>query len=345
METGSGAGPDDLTHLAQLARSPEQFHIFHALRIIEASFPDAPRLGESARPLQDRVRLGQEAELAFPPSTIVAMVLPVAGQPWRLTNRFFGLFGPNGPLPIHMTEFARDRLRNHRDSTLVGFANMLTHRLMGLLYRAWAASQPAVSFDRPGTDRFERKVAALTGHYAVHLRNRDAMPDLAKRHFAGHLASGPKHAQGLVSMVSAFARAPVALQQFVGSWLELEPGDRWQLGAQAGLGQATSIGDRVWSRAAKFRLQIGPLPLAEYRRLLPGSSALDRLEAIVRNYVGDVLDWDINLVLQAGEVPQAILGQNVSLGQVFWIGARKPGSDADDLYLTPKSAQARIRLG
>jgi len=31
-----------------------------------------------------------------------------------------------------MTEYARDRQRNHRDTTFVAFANMLTHRLMGL---------------------------------------------------------------------------------------------------------------------------------------------------------------------------------------------------------------------
>lgn len=343
METGGRARPDDLTHLAQLARTPEQFHIFHALRIIEASFPDAPRLGESRRPREDRIRLGQEAELAFPPSTLASLQLPVEARPGKLVNRFFGLFGPHGPLPLHMTEYARDRLRNHRDPTLVEFANMLTHRLMGLLYRAWSAAQPAVAQDRPGADRFERKVAAISGHFGTHLRDRDAMPDLAKRHFSGHLSSGTKHPHGLVSMVSAFVQAPVALQQFIGSWLDLEPDDRWQLGARAGLGQATSIGNRVWSRSAKFRLRIGPMSLAEYRAMLPGGPGLPRIEAVVRSYLGDVLDWDVNLVLKAAEVPRPVLGQTAVLGHTFWVGTRDSNDDADELHLIPKSAHAPMR--
>jgi type VI secretion system protein ImpH len=341
METGSGARPADLTHFAQLAARAETYHIFQALRILEAEFADAPRLGESLRPREDRMRLGQEAELAFPPSTIAGLAPPSGARPGRLVNRFFGFFGPHGPLPLHLTEYARDRQRNHRDPTLVAFANMLTHRLMGLFYRAWAAGQPAPSFDRPGAaDRFERKVAALTGHHGTHLRDRDAMPDMARRHFAGLLSMGPRNPEGLVSILSAFFRAPVRLQQFVGSWLELEPDDRWHLGARAGLGRATSIGARVWSRASKFRLRVGPMGLEDYTRLLPGGASLGRLEAVVRSYAGDALDWDVNLVLARDQVPQAILGRDTRLGHTSWIGRREGRGDADDLYLVPPGAGA-----
>ncbi|MES2967730.1 MAG: type VI secretion system baseplate subunit TssG [Pseudomonadota bacterium] len=339
METPQRAGPDDLTHFAEMIRRPEQFNLLLALRVIEAHFSDAPRLGESRRPSEDPMRLRQEAELAFPPSTIASVTAPEGGKPGKLDNRFFGLFGPHGPLPMHLTEYARDRLRNHRDPTMVEFANMLTHRMMSLFYRAWAVARPAPSFDRGSDAAFERKVAAISGHMGRALHGRDAMPDLAKRHFAGHLAAGPKHGEGLVSMLSAFVRAPVRLQQFVGSWLELEPDDRWQLGARAGLGQATSIGSRVWTRAAKFRLRIGPMGLEEYRRLLPGGPSLARVDALVRNYIGDRLDWDVNLVLKGAEVPQPILGSTASLGQTLWIGHRKPGRDADELFVNPAMAR------
>lgn len=349
MEAGNGAGEDHLTHYAQLLEQPEKYHIFRALRILEAQFPDLPRLGESTRPRQEPYRLEQEAELAFPPSTIARMQPPARGKPGRLINRFFGLFGPHGPLPLHLTEFARDRQRNHRDPTFLAFGNMLTHRLFGLFYRAYANAHPAPSFDRAlkgkrsgrEADPFARKVAALSGHYEKGFGNRDEMPDMAKRHFVGHLTPGPKHGHGLVSIISGFVRAPVTLQQFVGQWLELEPSDRWQLGARVGLGQGTSIGSKVWSHAAKFRLRIGPLTLADFERMMPGSPSLARLEAIVRNYVGDTLDWDINLVLRRDQVPQAVLGQTTMLGHTSWIGTRTSDSDADDLYLIPRSLVQR----
>jgi type VI secretion system protein ImpH len=343
METGKRARPDDLTHYAQLQADPQSYHLFQALRVIEAHHADRPRLGTSRRAAQDPVRLGQEAELAFPTSTIAAFG-PDKNGVVRLTNRTFGLFGPQGPLPLHLTEYARNRRRNERDTTFLAFADMFTHRLMGLFFRAWAAGQPAPSFDRPDQDPFERKVAALSGYNGKGLRNRDEMPDMAKRHFAGHLASGTKTAEGLVSILSAFFAAPVHLQQFIGSWLDLEPDDRWQLGKPAGLGRSTSIGTRVWSRAAKFRILVGPLGLADYKRLLPGQGSLERLEAIVRNHVGDALDWDVNVILRAADVPRAVLGSSTALGHTSWIGLRRAGaSDANDLYLSPPHVLLRQR--
>ncbi len=344
MATGNGPGADPLTHLARLQDHPEKHHIFHAFRVLEAAYPESPRLGDARRPRDDRVRFGQEAELSFPPSTVAGFNAPIGDRPGRLTNRFFGLFGPQGPLPLHMTEYARERLRNHRDPTLVAFANMLTHRMVTLLYRAWRSGQPAPSFDRGENDGFERKVAAIGGYHGTHLRKKDDFPDLAKRHFAGLLAQGPKNAEGLKSILSAFFGAKVEVRQFIGCWLELEPDDRWQMGQPAILGRTTSIGDRVWTRSAKFRLKIGPLPLKDYERLLPGGESLSRLRALVRNYVGDALDWDVNLVLRKEDVPRAKLGQTMRLGQTSWIGEFKSDQDADDLYLEPNAPDHSVSV-
>ena len=77
------------------------------------------------------------------------------------------------------------------------------------------------------------------------------------------------------------------------------------------------------------------MPFKDYKKLLPGDSSLARLTSIVREYVGDALDWDVNLVLKGDEVPAAILGSDVRLGQTSWIGEPDGSQDADDLYLTP----------
>lgn len=336
MESQERAGSTDLTHIDALAAHPQAFHIFHALRVIEAEYDDAPRLGRAKRAKEDRVRLAQEAEPAFP-ATSIAEFEPANGvEPAKLINRFFGLFGSNGPLPLHLTEYARDRARNHQDTTFIAFANMFTHRMLSLLYRAWVSGQPAPSFDRADEDPFEEKVAALSGYHGVNLRDRDAMPDLAKRHFTGHLSHGPKSAEGLLSIIAAFFNAPVRMEDFVGSWLDLEPDDQWAMGRSIGLGQGTSLGSRVWSRSSKFRIVLGPLPLDEFKRLLPGEASFERLTAIVRNYLGDAMDWDVNVILRREDVPEPILGQTTALGHTCWIGAPDPLRDADDLYLRPK---------
>jgi type VI secretion system protein ImpH len=335
MATGDRAGADHLTHFQRLTVSPESHHIFLALRIIEAQFDDAPQMGESRRPREDAVRLAQEARMAFPPGTIRSFTPPTNDAPGELINRFFGFFGPNGPLPSHLTEYARERQINNRDPSFVAFANMLTHRMMGLLYRAWVTGQPAVDLDRGPESQFESHIAALAGLHGSALRNRDAMPDMAKRHFAGQLSSGAKNPEGLVAILSGFFHAPFKLQEFVGSFLDLEEDDRWELGAAGGLGQTTSIGTRVWSKTSKFRLIVGPVSLADYERLLPGGASMKKMTSIVRSYVGDALEWDVNVILKGDEVPAAILGQNTQLGQTSWIGARTSDADADELFLEP----------
>lgn len=337
MATGEGPGTDPLAHFERLVEDPTAHHIFLALRILEAQFDEAPRLGQSRRPQEDKVRLGQAASMAFERTTIAAFEPPAGDVPGQLTNRFFGFFGPHGPLPSHLTEYARDRKVAHRDPSFVAFADMLTHRMMSLLYRAWVTGQPAVDLDRGAGSQFESHVAALAGLHGDAMRARDAMPDMAKRYFTGMLSAGTKNPEGLIAVLSGFFHAPFRIEEFVGSWLDLEPDDRWQLGAPGGLGQDTSIGTRVWSRSAKFRLTVGPLSLRDYERLLPGGASVRKMTAIVRNYVGDALDWDVNIILKGDEVPGAVLGQNTRLGQTSWIGERDSTSDAADLFLEPQN--------
>lgn len=338
MAPGNGPGPDDLTLFRRLADDPQAHHVFFALRLIEARFADQPPLGRSRRPREDKVRLVQEVELAFPPTTLRAFAPPGAG-PGELVNRFFGFFGPMGPLPLHMTEQVRDRMLAHRDPTQAAFLNMLTHRFMSLLHRAWATGQPTADFDRGPGGRIEARVAALAGLGGPAFRDRDALPDLARLHFAGFLAPGPKSPDALEAMLGRFFGVPVRVQEFVGCWLMLEPQDLTRLGLAGALGQDAGLGSAVWSRSAKVRLRIGPLDLPDYLRLLPGGGSFPRLVAAMRAFAGDELDWDANLALRADQVPPPVLGQGARLGLTTWIGTRSPGRDAADLFLDPSAYQ------
>jgi predicted component of type VI protein secretion system len=46
--------------------------------------------------------------MIFAPAELAAW-WPASGRPARLLVYFFGLLGPNGPLPLHLTEYARER--------------------------------------------------------------------------------------------------------------------------------------------------------------------------------------------------------------------------------------------
>jgi type VI secretion system protein ImpH len=329
--------------LRALQEAPYRFGFFQALRRLECAHPTRPRVGQSRRPADDPMRLAQEPSVAFAPATLASCTPGRQGLPPRLAVHFLGLFGPNGPLPLHLSEYARDRLRNSGDPTFARFADLFHHRILSVFYRAWASARPTVSFDRPDADRFAAYLAALFGLAMPSLRERDAVPDLAKLHYAGRLVCQTRHAEGLTALLADFFRLPVALDEFIGHWLQLPQDSRWRLGESAltgTLGISATVGERVWDRQYKFRVLFGPLGLDDYRRMLPGGGSLRRLVAMVRNYLGDELDWEVNLILKRDEVPPLKLGEQGELGWTTWVASRPFTTDPADLMLEPLRVDA-----
>jgi type VI secretion system protein ImpH len=323
--------------LERLTQEPERFSFYAAMRLLEAAFVDHPRFGQSTHPEQDPLRLAQEPTVTHPSSALAALELAdddVTRN--RLLVHFFGLFGTDGPLPLHLTEYARERRRNYNDPTFQRFADVFHHRALSLFYRAWADVRPTVAFDRPNQDRWADYIGSLVGYGLDSFRNRDAMPDLTKLHFAGLFANQTRNAEGLSQILSAFFDVPVRLEQFQGAWMSFPPEDRTHLGdgaPTAQLGRTAVLGSRVWSRQHKFRIVFGPLSLQDYRRLLPGGLSFHRLVAIVRNYIGDVMLWDLNLMLKLEEVPKIQLGRQGQLGWTTWVSLKYKKGDTADLFL------------
>src|SRR5690606_14796173 len=123
--------------LAHLQSQPQAYELFEALRRLECAHPGKPRLGQAARPLDEPVRLGQRASLAFPPRSIDSLQPGVDGCPPKLRTLTLGLFGPHGALPLHLTEHAIER-ESASDPTFAAFADLFHHRMIALWYRAWA---------------------------------------------------------------------------------------------------------------------------------------------------------------------------------------------------------------
>lgn len=341
MASENRTATDAVTLLKEVEERPYRFGFRNLLRRIECLFSDKPRLGESRRPVDDPIRLTQSPSMAFAPSELAALKFGKGdGPPW-LEGYGFGLYGPNGPLPLHLTEYARDRLRNANDPTLLRFTGMFHHRMIALFYRAWANAQPTVNFDRPESDHYALYVGALIGLGSPALRNRDELPDLAKFSRAGQLSCQSRPADALRDLVRDFFGAQVEVQEFVGEWLVLPEESRLLLGSslQTGtLGMTAAIGARCWQSQQKFRLVFGPLDYAQFARLLPGNRSLETLIALVRNFIGDELSWDVNLILNERDIPTLKLGETGRLGWTTWLSGKT--GDASDAVFNPVLASA-----
>jgi type VI secretion system protein ImpH len=372
---GSARGRSLAVLLSMLARprghkgqdgggKPYEFDFFHAVRCLECAEPGMPRVGTSR--LLDRreetVLFGQDPSTKFAPRTIDGGETCERTGWTRLYVNFLGLLGPNGPMPLHLTEHARERLLHHKDPTTARFFDVFNHRMIALFYRAWAVNQLPASYDRAGRERdqgegfarrdedsFARFLRSFAGINAPGLRDRDSVPDTARVYFSGRLVSNTRTPEGLAAVVGGYFGVRARVEEFVGRWVLLPtqyrcvlggPASSRTLGTSPESGGTAFAGERVWDCQSTIRLRLGPMGLADYERFLPlhrigeaGGRTVRRLDAWLRTYLGDETACDVQLVLKRDEVPEVKLGHGARLGWTTWLTTGPVDRDRDDVVL------------
>lgn len=326
-----------------LADNPYTHDLFHTLRWIDARAGTRLPLGRESVPRNEPVRLRQEPSMAFAPSTLASVEPGHNGLAPEISIYSFGLFGPNGPLPLHLTEFVRERIHHYGDRTLAGFADVFHHRLILLFYRAWADAQSTVSLDRKEAN-FTRYVASLLHMGLPSLARRDTVMDHAKWYMAGHLLRQTRNPEGLKQILQTFFSVPVRIAEFVPQWIRLAPSQRLELSGTMALGRDTILGTAVRDAQHKFRIELGPLSDADYASFLPGAHRARQLLHWVRDYIGVEFAWDARLVLKREDVQGLKLGASQPLGLSSWLGHRRASQgDARDLLLDYEQRERRAR--
>ncbi len=330
---------------------------FSFVRRMEGILRHMPRVGSSRTLADDPLVFHQTTYLEFAPAT-VQRVRPLperdAGGPvGRMEGYFLGLLGPSGPMPLSLTEYvwARsqgvphpDRIApiantqvsiHRRDTSLEDFFNVFNHRFISFLYRAWAACRKAVDYDRPEHAKFPQFVGSFVGLGMENLKSRLDVPDEAVLYFSGHFANRTRHAEGLAAVVSDYFGTPAKVIENVGHWLDIPDGDQCALGGIGGtpLGAGVVIGARIWDRQLRFVLRLGPMPLATYEKLFPGTASLESLKCLVKLYTHREFYCGLNLVLAREEYPGSRLGAGARLGLSTWLHSDTPPEDLDDLLL------------
>jgi type VI secretion system protein ImpH len=354
---------DPLAVIEKLAREAGGTDFFAAMRTLERTYRQMPRIGTSATRRDDPFRLGQAASTEFNAAGIATVEPANAFHPSKIVINFFGVMGPNGPMPIHFTEYVRDREKHENDPTWRGFLDVFHHRMLGIFYRSWTLGRPAVALDRPESDRFAGYLDAMLGMRQPAFRGRSFANDQAKRFYTALLVSHNKSAVGLEKLLAHVFAVPVKVHSFRGSWLALEEQDRCRLDRSSSasqLGRTAILGSSVWNTQHSFRIAIGPVDFAAYQSFLPASanreksigsksasdgapesiSNLARLRDWVRQYVGDVLAWDLQLILKKEDVPRARLTGGMRLGMTTWLASTSDSlRDRGELVLRPESAK------
>ena len=333
--TPSPAMGVNLSHprMIRLFRQSHRYSLFQAIRDIESVADQMPRVGEAVNPELEALRIQQTPDLGFAPSTVRSIWRQPQGRV-AVDQSAFGMLGPAGALPIHLTELIRNRARHAQDHATRSFIDIFHHRMAELFYRAWSCSRPTVQRDRPWDDRFSRYAASLAGYGLKHAKHRDRWPDESKWFFSGRLASLRRNAEGLEAIVSQTVGSTSKVLPFQLQKLEVPPEDRSQLGRHNHqLGQSSLLGRRVADRQGLIELRVGPLGHGKFSQLMPGQQRRKTLESIVKNYTGIGTETNLRLVLDKTAVPKLQLGKQGTLGRNAWLYGRQPSQDLDDCTL------------
>lgn len=343
---------DSSALIERLLAEPWEFDFFHALRLVECARPDLPRIGRSRTISGDAIRFGQFLSLAFAPSSLEQP--QTKHERPKLSVRFTGLTGPNGPLPLRLTEFLWNRMRGNydddlrgtkadtsekygyvspRDSAAVEFLDIFHHRIISLFYRAWAVAQKSVDLDRDGDRTFAEWIASLAGLGLPEFDGMDAVPTIAKIAFTGHLACESRHPQGLRDILTTWFGTPAAVANFAGHWMDIPVGQQCRLGESPDtgtLGRTCVAGRRVWDRQLKFQVTLGPMGFAQFRTFLKGGDGHASLHSWIDFYTRREFFWEAVIILRKEEIPQTRLGAAGQLGRTCWLLSGPPARDSRD---------------
>ena len=340
------AGPPPADHLIQrLLERGDRFDFYHAIRLLNCHLRDSSPVGEARLPAQEGYRFTQHVSLAFPRSLIEEISQRPDGK-LQISTNGFGLLGPNGPMPMQLTEHILERSQHFRDRSHEEFINLLHHRLMMLFYRAWAVNQQHISSDSAARssdaemvnrDRFALYIGSLIGLGLPETNNRDHTDDYAKLYFSGLLSDANRSPSGLEKLITHYFSIPAQVQECVLRWIQVDTSFRTRLGAgryTGLLGKNVMLGSRFRECQSTFRIRLGPMTLAAYQHMLPGNGGFVRLQDWIRLYVGLHLDWQVQYVLLARETPATRLGHHGLLGRTTWLWTRSPTSDPDQYIYT-----------
>lgn len=314
----------DVEVLTAIEDRPSEFDLFGVLRTLEAMYPDRPRLGESQRVSEDCVMLRQEPSMAFAPSTLSEFKPGYRKAQSQLSIFSFGMFGPQGPMPLNLTEYAYDRIHQHKDSTFNAFADIFHHRAISLFYRSHAAAEPCIGMDRPQENPFDDYVGAMAGIY-VSDQERGQRQLHHRLFYAGLFALETRPADALETLLTQAYGVTFSVQQFVPGWLNLRRRDQLSLGRPqhaVSLGVNTHLGEKVLDCQHRFSISAKFEQFQQFLALIPNGKGFSWLKKLVAEYVGLSFAWDLNLKLARDQVPQWQLGQSsdMYLGWSTWIG-------------------------
>lgn len=319
--------------LAQALPKLPRLGFYALLALLERMAPRATRLADARSPGEEPVRLRHDTSLAFSAGDVSCVeAVPTRGKSvakLEVVSTFLGLTGGVTPLPAF---FAEEMTGDDPEATrAAAFLDLFHHRFLSLLYRCVAKYRLAYESTSSADDAWSERALALAGLDRAADPAVRALPvDLLLR-LTPLLVDGVRPARSLeLAIEEALARAlggdgPKArVEQFVGAWVDLAEADRLSLGVRNHcLGRHAPLGGKSFVRSGVVRIHLNPLTARTHARLSAGGDLRQLVDAVVRLFTRDPIDYELVLNIGREQRPRLQLGRASSgrVGIDAWLGA------------------------
>lgn len=305
----------ELLNQSELTGNMQLFALIRSLESL-CDFPN--KVGDEKRFGENQIRFTQTAFLNFPDRQINALELKK--DHLKVDIKGFGLFGPNGALPTHITEQIYERRLHQNDKTFNDFVDIFHNRLIALFYKAWRDAQDVVSLEGKDTWHFSRFIASILGID----NKKDYLAEIhhyAQFYYSNLLLNQNMPLANLKAILTGYFNVPVEILENVGQWIDAkEFSTELSRTNMRPLGQGLLIGDKIFDATQKIRLKIGPIHPKEYLNFLRGQKAAKKLVAWIEQYTRHQLQWDVEFIVDKQFISQQKLGDGLTLGFTSWIG-------------------------
>lgn len=335
-----------------LLDDPRRFGFFQAVRLLELCHPQATRLGTNGPAAGEAIRLQPDTSFSHPRSAVTAIERrnpeDDPAQRIHVTQAMLGLYGLRSPMPSVYGEEILVRGLDEKDP-VKALLDIFHHRMLSLLYRAWARPRVEALYRDDGRDAVTWMLFCLMG--VPHELQPAALPfhPLRIARYCAYFMRRARPAEGLEEMLSdALGNQTVRLEPYVRRIVDIPRRQQNRLGhACSTLGHDMHIGARVPDAGGTFRLRIGPLPYSNYLALAVTGDTRTSIGALVQMYVADGLNHELELGIRGADKPECRLshGRGVRLGVDSWLRPDTPRLSWERFPALPRMGHAKGAQG
>ncbi|MEJ2055978.1 MAG: type VI secretion system baseplate subunit TssG, partial [Calditrichaceae bacterium] len=250
---------------------------------------------------------------------------------------FYGLYGPDSPLPrCYHEEVSLQRKLHRSGSPLQDFFDIFNNRFYWLYYQAWKKYRYYLQITDDPNNKILQQIFTFIGMGPDFFQEKPSLNIYKLLQLSGTLSTRVRNKKGLLILLKEFwPQFKFSIKEFVASQVKID--SRPILGSNKNdkafiLGQYSIIGNKIFDYMSRICIEIGPMNFEDYSEFMPGGKYIRIIQELLHIYLNDNLEYDIKCIIHTDSILKVSWSdKRVRLGQSFWLG--RPEQQQVEMYL------------